>query len=57
MNQKTRLFIYCIVGIPIPLLSYLLYPELGLFEPLTFLGLVVLVASLIEIIYHKQGKK
>lgn len=57
MRRNQRLLIYCIVGIPIPLLSYLLYPELGLFEPLTFLGLVVLVASMIEIIYHKQGKK
>lgn len=44
MNQKTRLLIYTIVGVPIPLISYIMYPELGLFEPLAFLGLVVVLA-------------
>ena len=57
MKQSRRLIIYSIVGLPIPILSYILYPELGIGTPLVFTGLVTVLATIIEIVYYKQRKK
>ena len=55
MTRKYRIILYCVVGITIPLLSYLIYPELGLWEPLSFTLLVVVVGSVYEVINrHKK---
>lgn len=57
MTRKYRIILYLVVGLTIPVLSYILYPELGLWEPASFAGLVLVAAIVIEVIYHHQGKK
>ena len=57
MKRPQRLAIYAAVGLPIPILSYILYPELGIATPLAFIGLVTVLATIIEVVYYKQGKK
>jgi hypothetical protein len=54
MKIKTRLIIYAVVGLPIPVISYFMFPQLGVWEPLSFVGLVVVLASVIEIVYAKK---
>ena len=57
MILKYRILLYCVVGLTIPVLSFILYPQLGLFEPVSFVGLVLVAALVIETVYHHQGKK
>lgn len=53
MKRKYRLIMYAAVGLTIPLLSWAIYPELGALEPLSFIGLVVLLGGIYEIVNRK----
>lgn len=57
MTRKYRIILYLVVGLTIPVLSFIMYPDLGLWEPASFVGLVLVAAIVIEVIYHHQGKK
>lgn len=57
MTRKYRLILYAVVGLTIPVLSYIFYPEYGIKEPASFVGLVLVLATVIETVYHFQGKK
>lgn len=57
MTRKYRLILYAVVGLTVPLLSWIIYPELGALEPLTFIGLVALLGGAYEIYTWRAGKK
>ena len=57
MTQKFRFILYAVVGLTIPVLSWLIYPELGWKEPVSFITIVLVLATVIEVVYHFQGKK
>jgi hypothetical protein len=57
MSKKMRFLIYAVVGLPIPVISYFMFPELGFWEPVSFVLLVMVVAAIVEVVYAKQGKK
>jgi hypothetical protein len=54
MKFKARIFIYCLVGIPIPLLVVILYKDY--FSSLIFFSLVACLGVMIEVIYKLQEK-
>lgn len=49
MKRRTRLIIYFIVGVPIPVISQLMYPGEYLWEVLAFMGAVVVAGTVIEL--------
>lgn len=57
MTRKYRLILYATVGLVIPVLSWIMYPELGATEPLAFIALVIILGGIYEIYSWKAGKK
>jgi hypothetical protein len=57
MSKKWRFIVYACVGLPIPIASYFMFPELGFWEPVSFVLLVMTLAAVVEIVYAKQGRK
>lgn len=57
MIRKYRLILYAVVTLTIPVLSYLIYPELGMLEPLSFVGVCLVIFGGYEIYAWKAGKK
>jgi len=56
MKRGTRLIMYAIVGVPIPLLAVLFFGA-SVLEVLPFVGLVVLLGGGYEIYALVEGKK
>jgi len=52
MTFKYRLLIYAVVGLTIPLLSWILYPEYGWKEPVFFMAGVAVLMTGYEVIIH-----
>jgi hypothetical protein len=57
MKRKYRLIVYATVGLVIPVLSWIMFPELGAREPLAFIALVIILGGIYEIYSWKAGKK
>jgi hypothetical protein len=57
MSKKWRFRVYAVVGLLIPISRYFMFPELGFWEPVSFVLLVMTLATVIEVVYARQGKK
>jgi hypothetical protein len=57
MSKKMRFLIYAIVGLPIPVISYFMFPELGFWEPVSFVLLVMTLATVYEVRLAAKKRK
>jgi hypothetical protein len=56
MERKYRLILYLSVGLIIPILIYIIYPQ-DWRQTLPWLGIVAVLGIVTEVVYHYQGKK
>jgi hypothetical protein len=57
MSKKMRFLIYAVVGLPIPIISYFMFQELGFWEPVSFVLLVMTLATVYEVRLAAKKRK
>jgi hypothetical protein len=57
MSKKWRFIVYACVGLPIPIASYFMFPELGFWEPVSFVLLVMTLATVYEVRLAAKKRK